>query len=265
LNRTIKEVNRQLDRFHFNEAAKIIYEFTWSDFCDWYIEIAKTRFRAADEKLANQARSVAVHVLRTILALLHPYAPFITEELWSHFKRVEDKDLIVSAWPGIEEKWINSEYEERMTDLMKVITAVRTIRSGMNVPPAKVADMFVRTAGEARDLFMGLDTIIKSLANIGEIKIGEKLKKPPHSATAVVQDLEIFIPLEDLIDFDLEHARLDKRRHELERLVDGTKAKLENEKFINRAPGEVIARERQKLLDISSELEKLKSNLEMLS
>jgi valyl-tRNA synthetase len=264
MNQTIVNVNRQLDRFHFNEAAKVIYEFTWSDFCDWYIEIAKTRFRGTDEHRANQARSVAVHVLRTILALLHPYAPFISEELWSYFKRDNDKDLIVSAWPVVDKKWINSKSEENMIALMNVITAVRTVRSSLNVPPSKVADMVVRTARDSRDLLKGFVSIVSSLANIGKIAIGENLKKPPHAATAVVEDLEIFIPLEGLIDFELERARLDKRRHELEGLVNGAKAKLENDNFIDRAPDEVVARERQKLMDISSELEKLKSNLEML-
>ena len=98
LNQTAIKVNRQLDRFHFNEAAKAIYEFTWSDFCDWYIEIAKTRFYGEDVEKANVARAVSVHVIKGILRLLHPYAPFITEELWAHFRNKNDADLIVTLW-----------------------------------------------------------------------------------------------------------------------------------------------------------------------
>jgi len=264
LNNSLKAVNKQLDRFYFNEAAKIIYEFTWSDFCDWYIEIAKTRFQNADQNQADNARVVATLVLKQILALLHPYAPFITEELWQNYKSKTDSDLIIASWPKETKKYANGTAEQNMQFLIDVITAVRTIRGRMNVPPSKIADMVVRTPNGSNNLLSEYESIVQSLGKVGKLSIGSDLKKPAHSATAVVNDLEIFIPLDDLIDIDLERARLEKRHNELKVLFTGIKAKLNNENFIDRAPKEVIDREKEKLFDISNEIEKLNSNLEML-
>lgn len=264
LQNAIKDVNRQLDRFHFNEAAKVIYEFVWSDYCDWYIEIAKTRFNGDDSKLANASRAVSVHVLKNILALLHPYAPFITEELWGHFKETNDKDLIVSEWPKINKKWINRNTENKMSLLQELISAVRTIRSSMNVPPSCKVDMIIRTnASEAKTL-QRYETIIKYLCKINTVSYDENAAKPSQSAVAVVKDLEIYIPLGGLIDFRLEEKRLLKRKTELESILGDIRNKLNNQDFLTRAPKKVVQREREKLDEIFNELEKVKINLEMM-
>ncbi len=264
LQNAIKEVNRQLDRFHFNEAAKVIYEFVWSDYCDWYIEIAKTRFNGDDTNLANISRAVSVHVLKRILAILHPYSPFITEELWSHFKEKNDKDLIVSEWPIVEKKWINRNTENKMNLLQELISAVRTIRSSMNVPPSRKAKMIVRTNSSTAKTLQKYDGIIKYLCRISEIEYNENAAKPPQSAVAVVKDLEIFIPLGGLIDFRLEEGRLLKRKKELVIILDKITDKLNNQDFLTRAPENVIQKEREKLNEIYYELEKVKINLGMM-
>ena len=125
-------VNEELERFRFNEAAKAIYEFTWSDFCDWYIEIAKTRFYGSDKHKAKEAQVVCTFVIKGILTLLHPYAPFITEEIWSYFKNDTDKDLIVSPWLKGDRSIQNSESDDSVDLLKQLVTAIRTIRSSMN-------------------------------------------------------------------------------------------------------------------------------------
>jgi len=264
LQNAIKDVNRQLDRFHFNEAAKVIYEFVWSDYCDWYIEIAKTRFNDDDTDLANVSRAVSVHILKRILAILHPYSPFITEELWSHFKKKNDKDLIVSEWPKIEKKWINRNTENKMDLLQELISAVRTIRSSMSIPPSRKANMIIRTNTATTKTLQKYENIIKYLCRISDIEYDEKAGKPPQSAVAVVKDLEIFIPLGGLIDFKLEGDRLLKRKTELEVILDKVRNKLNNQDFLTRAPDNVVQRERDKLHEIYSELEKVKNNLEMM-
>ena len=264
LQNAIKDVNRQLDRFHFNEAAKVIYEFVWSDYCDWYIEIAKTRFNNNDIKSANITRAVSVHVLKNILALLHPYAPFITEELWSHFKDKDDKDLIVSEWPMIEKKLINRNTENKMDLLQELISAVRTIRSSMSIPLSRKANMIIRTNTATTKILQKYENIIKYLCRVSDIEYDENAAKPPQSAVAVVKDLEIFIPLGGLIDFKLEGDRLLKRKTELEVILEKVRNKLNNQDFLTRAPDNVVQRERDKLHEIYSELEKVKNNLEMM-
>ena len=264
LQNTIKDVNHQFNRFHFNEAAKVIYEFVWSDYCDWYIEIAKTRYNGDDSNFANIARAVSMHVLKKILALLHPYSPFISEELWGHFKNDGEKDLIISEWPKIDKSWVNRNVDNRMNLLQELISAVRTIRSSMNVPPSRKADMIVRTNASGAKRLQRYETIIKSLCNISEINYDEDAAKPPQSAVAVVKDLEIYIPLGGLIDVGLEEKRLLKRKTELEDILGKIRNKLNNQDFLTRAPKNVVKKEREKLDEIYKEYEKVKLNLEMI-
>ena len=137
LQSSVQNYNRQLDRFHFNEAAKVLYDFTWNDFCDWYIEIAKTRFYGNNAHAADVSRSVAIHVLKTVLTILHPYAPFISEELWAQVKGTDDQDLIIHKWPEIEIDKKDDVAEKKMELLQEIITGIRTVRSRMNIPPGK--------------------------------------------------------------------------------------------------------------------------------
>jgi len=264
LQKAIKDVNRQLDRFHFNEAAKVIYEFVWSDYCDWYIEIAKTCFNNDNIKSANITRAVSVHVLKNIFTLLHPYAPFITEELWHHFNNEDDNNLIISEWPKFDKNWINRNADNKMNLLQELISAVRTIRSSMNVPPARKADMIIRTNASTAKTLQGYETIIKYLCKINAVNYSKDATKPPQSAVAVVKDLEIFIPLGGLINVRVEENRLLKRKTELEDILGNIKNKLNNQDFLSRAPEKVIKRENEKLNEIHSELEKVKINLEMM-
>ena len=264
MQKSIKAYNRQLERFHFNEAAKVLYDFTWNDFCDWYIEISKIYFRNNDPKKGDIVRGVIVHVLKTILALLHPYAPFITEELWSQFKVEKDLELIVSPWPDYHSEQIDIKAEDTMGFLQDIIIAVRTIRSQMNVPPGKKADMVVRMHGNSKFVLEKYSIVIKNLCGIREIEAGKFLEKPPHSAVAVIRDMEIFIPLEGLINVVLEQKRLEKRKTDLKVYISDTQEKLSKGDFLNRAPKEVVEREEKKLIDMNNELKVLTLNLEML-
>ncbi len=264
LNQTAIRVNHQLDRFHFNEAAKAIYEFTWGDFCDWYIEIAKTRFYGDDPHKADVSRTVAVHVIKGILTLLHPYSPFITEEIWSYFRNDADSDLIVSPWLNGDESQADTEADTSMGLLKEMVTAVRTIRSRMNVPPGKKADLVIRNVNGHQSNIESFDDIIKTLGRINKITLGANLEKPDQSATAVVQKMELFVPLKGLIDLDQEIARLSKRLDELKGHLAGVEKKLANENFVNRAPENVVAHEKQNLQDMTAEFDLVKANLDML-
>ncbi|NIA18580.1 MAG: valine--tRNA ligase [Simkaniaceae bacterium] len=264
MNHAIARVDRQLKRFHFNEAAKVIYDFTWNDFCDWYIEIAKTRFNGEDEKLAQTARMVAVIVLKKILALLHPYAPFVTEELWSTFKDEKDVDLMISPWPIVDESQVDDEGEKKLDLLKDIITGIRTIRSRMNVPPSRKAHIAVRCSETDATFIAQYFNIISSLAGLENFTAGPDMDKPPHAATAVVGSFEIFIPLEGLIDLTVEKSRLEKRLEELQKHILGIERKLGNPNFVERAPKAVVNREREKLGEMNHELSKVETNLGLL-
>ena len=264
LNQTAIRVNHQLDRFHFNEAAKAIYEFTWGDYCDWYIEIAKTRFYGDDPHKTDVSRVVAVHVIQGILTLLHPYSPFITEEIWSYFRNDADSDLILSPWLNGDESQADTEADTSMGLLKEMVTAVRTIRSRMNVPPGKKADLVIRNVNGHQSNIESFDDIIKTLGRINKITLGANLEKPDQSATAVVQKMELFVPLKGLIDLDQEIARLSKRLDELKGHLAGVEKKLANENFVNRAPENVVAHEKQNLQDMTAEFDLVKANLDML-
>jgi len=264
LNQTAIRVNHQLDRFHFNEAAKAIYEFTWGDYCDWYIEIAKTRFYGDDPHKTDVSRVVAVHVIKGILTLLHPYSPFITEEIWSYFRNDADSDLILSPWLNGDESQADTEADTSMGLLKEMVTAVRTIRSRMNVPPGKKADLVIRNVNGHQSNIESFDDIIKTLGRINKITLGANLEKPDQSATAVVQKMELFVPLKGLIDLDQEIARLSKRLDELKGHLAGVEKKLANENFVNRAPENVVAHEKQNLQDMTAEFDLVKANLDML-
>ena len=260
----IDRINKYLNNFNFNEAAKVIYEFTWHDYCDWYIEISKTRFKKDNESYTNTVKSVSKYVLKNIIILLHPYSPFVTEEIWSKLKKHNDSDLIVKDWPKIENKWINKSLEDEMEILKSLISSIRTIRSQMNVPPNKLCKMIVQCNSEQKSILNSHSLIIKSLAKIETIEMTEDSKKPSQSATAIVDNMEIFIPLKGIIDFDIEKKRLQKRIKELNNHLIGANSKLKNKEFLKRAPKNIVDREKEKKEDMVLELEKITKNYDMI-
>ena len=264
LNETALKVNEELERFRFNEAAKAIYEFTWSDFCDWYIEIAKTRFYGSDKQKAKEAQVVCTFVIKGILTLLHPYAPFITEEIWSYFRNDTDKDLIVSPWLKGDRSIQNSESDDSVDLLKQLVTAIRTIRSSMNVPQDKKANILIRGVGDYRSKIESFEDIMMALGRIDSLTLADELEKPPQSATAVVKKMELFVPLKGLIDLDQEIERLSKRINELSGHLKNTEKKLANKNFVDRAPENVVKHENQKLKDMTTEFKLVKANLDML-
>ncbi len=263
LSKTIDDYNRQLDRFYFNEAAKVLYDFTWNDFCDWYVEIAKTQFYGDDESKADIARTISLKCIRVVLAMLHPYSPFITEELWSKFKKSEASDLIITPWPEKETNQ-NKDVEKEMALLQEVVTAIRSIRSRMNVPPSKYSDLVVRCDDVQASFLEIHGDLLKSLARIGEMTLGASIEKPGQSATVVVGGMEIYILLGGLVDLDQEKERMGKRINEINRLITGINGKLSNDNFVKRAPEQVVVKERSNLKKLTEEFDKVTANLEML-
>jgi valyl-tRNA synthetase len=264
LNRVMGEVDHAYTEYKLNEAIKKVYDFTWGDFCDWYIEFAKTRFYGSDDADYQAAQIVSVHVIREILKLLHPYCPFITEELWNSFKRDEEPLLISAAWPVADIQQINEKTERDIQLLMEIITAVRNMRSSLNVSPGKVANLIVRGDSELCASMNRQADYLHRLAKLDSIEMGTHKEKPDQSSTAVVQGLELFLPLEGLIDISTEIGRLEKQITDMEGRLNAVSRKLDNENFVNRAPENVVTHERKKQEGYQSDLHKLRENLEAL-
>lgn len=268
LKKTVEKVDRNLKRFRFDEIARIIYDFVWSDFCDWYIEIIKDRLYKKTAAEKQLALTVAIFTLKNILKILHPYAPFITEEIYQHLKGAAEPDLIVSAWPVLKCRIGESSTEEVFGIVQEMITALRTARSEMNIPPAAQLQLVVRGAREQLPLRLmqdeALADYVKNLVKVTDIRIAADGQKPHPASTVVIHGTEFFIPLEGLIDVDAERQRLEKEIARLQGLLKSIRAKLINQNFLQKAPRDVVRNEQKKEQTLREQLQKLESNLQAL-
>jgi valyl-tRNA synthetase len=276
LNQAIKTFNTSLDQFHVNDATKLLYDFIWHDFCDWYVEMVKTRFygsESVETKTAVVTR--ALWIFDQALRLLHPVMPFISEELWQHLADRKGASLIRASFPVVNERLINLKIEDELNFVIKVIEAVRNIRGELNVAPSKQVEVHMHLHGEFgeklavnADYMQGLlnyiDRICRAKAVPTWERESETFVRPKAAASAVVDGTEIFIPLEGIIDLDAERKRLDKEVTRLQALIDGIERKLSNASFVEKAPKEVVEKEREKQKSITTNMEKLRATLEQL-
>ena len=258
---TLINLSRTMEKFEVNNASKIIYSFVWSDFCDWYIELSKNRLYSDNEEVKSAVLSRAINIFENLLKMVHPFMPFLTEELWHLIEeRRDDESIAISEYPEADESLINVQAETEMKFIQDIITAIRNIRGEMNIPPSKYINAFIKTSG----IYDYQLDYIKKLARVENITVEKDIEKPKASASAVIKDAEIYIPLEGLIDLNVERNRLQKEITRLEGALAGINKKLSNEKFIQNAAQEVVERERTKKKDWETSLEKLKSNLKSL-
>jgi valyl-tRNA synthetase len=253
-NKTVKDLNKAMDSFEINNASKIIYSYVWNDFCDWFIELSKNRFYAQDEEIKSSALIRALSYFEDLLKIVHPFMPFVTEELWHLIKeRKSGESILISEYPLVDENKINPSADKEMEFVQNIITAIRNIRGEMNIPPSKAIDVFIKTS-EVRPHQV---EYIKKLAKVVNLTADPHLDKPKASASAVIKDCEIFIPLEGLIDLDIERTRLKKEIERMENSLAGINKKLSNEKFVQNAAPEVVEKERGKKQDWELSLNKL--------
>ena len=264
LDKTIKKVNAYYDSYQFNEASKVIYEFTWSEFCDWYIELAKINFQSDDQTIRNNTYILSKDVLKKILLLLHPVSPFITEEIWSYLKSKSDNDIIISKWPQLNEESIVDD-SETMSTLKEIVTSVRTIRSELNILPSKKIDVLISVNNaDDKKLFEDLKDTITSLSKIDNLEIDLNIKKPKKSAVGICKKCVAYVPLGDLVDMDSEIKRLTKRLNEVKDFINAIEKKLKNKSFIDKAPENIVNNEKNKLNDFIVERDKIIDNIAML-
>jgi valyl-tRNA synthetase len=258
----IRALDAAMLEYRFHDGAQELYRFFWNDVCDWYLEVAKRRLAPdADATDREAARATLAEVLSVSLRLMHPYLPFLTEELWHHLPGA-DGDLVVATWPHAAAFPRDEPAERDFEGLRDVVSAVRNIRSAMRVPPGTAIRVIVDAEDpELARVLRSTADLAASLARLESLEVGTGLPKPPGAASAVLRGGTIFVPLEGVIDVDVERARLRKEEDRLRNLVGGAEKKLGNESFVSRAKAEVVEREREKLESLRGDLQKVEAAL----
>jgi valyl-tRNA synthetase len=268
LHSTTREMGDAFATFELSKAAKTIYDFFWHDYCDWYLEMIKSRLYGDDAVEVKRAVvSRAIDIFDAALRLLHPMMPFITEELWQHLRPRQPLESIMRARIAPSDAtMIAPQVESEMAFVQGVIEALRNIRSEMGIPPSRDIRLQVRTdPSHSEEGIRRYEGYLLRLARVQGIEFLTSEARPHGAASAVVDAAELFVPLEGLIDISAEQARLAREIERLSGLVAAMQKKLANEAFLAKAPADVVAREREKLLAVDTNLAKLKKNLEALS
>ncbi|MCX5862327.1 MAG: valine--tRNA ligase [Desulfomonile sp.] len=267
LNRTVEDVREALNTYRFNDAAQTLYQFTWHEFCDWYIEESKIPLAEGDSIGSRRSRLVLRHVLDSLMRLLHPFVPFITEEVASKLSVGQDT-IIAGPFPNADKSRIDEDAERRMGILMDLVTSVRNIRAEMNLSPALLLSVTVVChTDEEMALVEGAGNIVRSLARIGQLTLvgpSDGVEVPRMSATAVVANMRVMVPLAGLVDPDAEIARLEKELAKIEKEFNIVEKKLSNDNFLSKASPEAIQKQQDRHVELSGKLGGLRAGLEKM-
>ncbi len=299
LNTNIKNATDHLEKFKFNEAIKVIYDFFWHDFCDWYLEIVKPRMydggeeddaETVDKRLKSRvvAQNNLVYVLDKTLRLLHPFAPFLTEEIWQMLKEkvsnnqincnldsgldsvstifcrkdMDHKSIMNTSWPEENKAFASPETENAMELLQSIIRSIRNIRSKMNILQKQAVRVLISTSNENDiKVLNNHKEFIGQVGNLENLEVNKNIIKPENSASEVVGQMQIFVPLSGLVDEDIENERQKKRLAELEKFLSIVKSKLENENFVGKAPANVVEKEREREKELIEQITKVKDSI----
>ncbi|MGE8036413.1 valine--tRNA ligase [Lysinibacillus sp. NPDC093692] len=252
LNETIERVTSLAERYEFGEVGRELYNFIWDDFCSWYIEMAKLPLYGDDEAAKKTTRSILAYVLDQTMRLLHPFMPFITEEIWQHLPH-EGESITVAAWPTVRADLHFAEEADNMKLLMDIIRSVRNIRAEVNTPMSKKVPLYISAKDATTVTVLEANkAYLEKFCNPESLTIGENLEAPGQSMTAVVTGAELFLPLVGLINLEEEIARLEKELEKWAKEVKLVNGKLSNEKFVSKAPEALVNAEREKLADYES-------------
>ncbi len=270
LSTVVRAVTEQLEGYHFSEVSRTIYDFTWSEFCDWYIEMAKGRLRDEDSKPIVQR--VLVGVLDGILRLVQPIMPFVAESIWQPLNEAaferglprpepSSESVVIAEWPSYPPDFKDAEMETRIARMQELVRAIRETRNRYTVDPKTMLEVRVKCVDKIADDFRLLESFINALASVSKLECGPAVDKPAQSASSVTPDFEVFVSLAGLIDVDAEVKRLEKQLAEKQKHLDGTQKKLQNENFVSRAPAEVVAQQRELVEDLKKQIGAIETNM----
>ena len=265
LNETTGKVHQYIAQYRFDLAAQALYNFVWHEYCDWYLEFAKIQLKLTTEKKSRQATQFTLlSILERILKLLHPVVPFITEEIFQQVKKLtgtKDASIMIAAYPEVEKKWIDVSVGDEINWLKQIIVAIRTMRTEVNMKPGVKVPLYIANATKSdRERLKSNTEIIEHMAKVTEIHITNNPPEP--SATNLVDTMSLHIPLAGAIDPEAECARLQKEKKKLETIIARISAKLSNQKFLDKAPPQVIKKEKEKLAEAQLMQNKINTQFE---
>ncbi|KAB0664684.1 valine--tRNA ligase [Oryzomonas japonica] len=265
LNETARETGKALTEYRFNEAAMGLYQFTWSEFCDWYLELSKKDLYGDDPLRKKTAQYVLWYTLEHLLRLLHPFMPFITEEIWQALPGTKGATIMLAPYPEPAPERSHPEAAANMERVMAVISGIRNIRGEMEVPPSREISVILSCGTEeSLRLMKHNEGAIVSLARVADLAMGQGIEKPEDASIQVAGDVQIFVPLKGLVDVEEEEKRLLKEIAKIEKEIDLFSKKLENPSFVERAPADVVAKEREKLAEVTDKKLVLEASLEKI-
>ncbi|MFH1441146.1 MAG: valine--tRNA ligase [Candidatus Omnitrophota bacterium] len=267
----LKDVHKALDKFQFNEAANSLYSFFWHEFCDWYLELTKPILTGGNQNPVGTGHDLSVTskkheteiisytVLEQFLRILHPFMPFVTEEIWQKLPH-EGNSIMVQNLPLVQEKFINKGVEQKMDQVFQVITTIRNMRQELDIPVTQDINVVISTKDkDNRQLLEFMSADINNLARVKELNIKEKYTHIKSSVTTVLKDMHITIPLEGILDIEKEKTKIESRIESTNKEIKAKEKTLSNKNFVERAPSEVVEKERQKLKDLKDILKRLES------
>ena len=264
MNETSREITRLMDAYEFGETGRLLYNFIWDDLCDWYIEMAKLSLYGQDETKKKNTQSVLAYVLDRTMRMIHPFMPYISEEIWQHLPH-EGETITLAAWPTYDEKLDAPEAVQEMNLLMDMIRAVRNIRAEVNVPMSKKIELMIKPTDE-RSLEIAKRNLItiERFCGTSSLNIDMNMTAPDKAMTSIVTGVEMYLPLAGLIDIEQEIQRLRKECDTLTKEVERVEKKLANEGFMAKAPAKVVEEERAKMQDYSEKRAKVIARIEEL-
>jgi valyl-tRNA synthetase len=257
---TEDKVSKALEKYHFNAAAKLLYEFVWHEFCDWYIELAKMDLEESADKAKKRLTQIVLYkVLEKTLRILHPFMPYISEEIWQNLVS-EGKSIMLSSWPHLQKEFIDKKADSEMQTLIDLITAVRNLRAEWKIELGRKINLILKVSDAATKKLLEENThYLKTLAKLEKIEFGQK--RPAKSALGKSGRVDFYLPLADLIDVEKEKKRIEEEAKELKGRLVSLESRLANKEFVKKAPKEVVEREKAKQLEIKDSLKRLELNL----
>ena len=266
LQRTVESINKSMDEYRLSTASKTMYNFVWNDFCSWYVELIKPD--KPNEEIREGSLNVAAYVLNQILKLMHPFTPFVTENIYKELHTMiegSSDTILFAEWTKSDGSFIDEKLEESLEQIQAVVTAVRMVRAELNVPPSKKSDLYIKVKDKAfAKLLENHIGYFRSLIKVENLFVGTDTKKPLLSASAIISGADIYVPLEGLIDIEVEKSRLEKDLTNLKNQLEKVSRKLANPDFLANAPDDVVKKEQIKKEDYQERIEKLNKNLEQI-
>ncbi|SDI92357.1 valine--tRNA ligase [Salimicrobium halophilum] len=264
LNETIEKVTKNVDHYDFGEAGRHLYNFIWDDFCDWYIEMAKLPLYSEDEERIHTTRSVLAYTLDRTMRMLHPFMPFLTEEIWQHLPH-KGESITVSEWPVADATLDNKQAVTEMERLVSIIRSVRNIRAEVDTPMSKQIKLIIQA--ESEDVVKELEgnrNYLEKFCNPSELTIATEVDVPDKAMSSVVTGASLYLPLEGLMNLEDEIARLEKEREKWDKEVKLVQGKLSNERFVEKAPAHIVDAEKEKEADYLDKRAKVEARIEEL-